>query len=79
MIMTGKKADELKEKLAGLEKGEAITFPSPMVGLDKKAEAQFFLTDKTDKWYEFVVYFLGIRIAKVTAEVTEKGLELEEI
>lgn len=80
MIITGAKTiAELTTKFASLVKGEATTFPTFLPGLDKHAEVQVFLIDKTDKWYEFIVYFHGIRVAKVTAEVTDKGLELEEI
>jgi hypothetical protein len=77
MKLTGEQARIYREQFAALAVGNQLPLPSPFPGIDTKA--QLFLIEKTENWWLFEAYLLGIRFGKVTAEFHDDAMEFEEV
>jgi hypothetical protein len=82
MKATGNVGKGLIERFKGLAIGQSCTFPTVLPGIDAEA-SQAILRESTwnattEKGYwEFALYWKGIHVADVIAEVVEGELLLE--
>lgn len=76
MKTNSKKAKELIAALTALSIGQAMTFPSPLPGIDK-ADAQGFLRETQENFWVLELRWNGIMFAEVTAQIMDDNLLLE--
>lgn len=78
MKLADKKAQEYIGVFKALKVGESFPVSSILPSVDASS-CQAFLTERTETWWEFAIYFLAIKVGSVTAEVVEDELEFQEL
>lgn len=79
MKLSERKAQDFLKQVSGMVIGKGFRLPSPFPGLDTTETQAFLLETHDNKWWQFELFWQGIKYAEVTAEIVGDDLVFESL